>query len=640
MIFVANASDDFLIPERTAAETRWAMWVMRAKTVYLLGFLLTVLPSFAQVQVSDDWQMNLSGNLGYTYNGEMNEGASAHSMGFSGDANLRGSYYNPNFLTFNVQPYYDRTQSNSVFGSLTNSSGVSGGVNLFSGSHFPGSVFYAKGVNNSGEFGIPASSVGLAEHGDNQNFGVSWSELLPNLPTLTASYAIGSGTSSIYGSQEQNNQSDRTLTLLSTYFVSGFRLSGGYTHRNIDANYSQLLDGSPEPVESNTSSNTFQFNAQHALPMSGSASFGWSRSNYGYDYHDSYDTTSSGGNQTVNGLVSFRPAKKLSVAVDANYNDSLLGSVPEPVLNGGTAINPATVSSFNNFLVGADAYYQVFNNLSLHGNVNHQQQEFLGQTYSATTYGGSANYNLNKKLLGSLSFSFAAFDSANQQGNNGLGFVGNLNFDRKIASWDVGANFSYSQNVQTLILVYTTSSYSWVTNVRRRLANRTYFSAGYGGSHSGITNEPGTSSSSERVSSSLTWRVYSVNGFYSKSDGAAFFTPTGLVAVPAGLPTSVFAPGATMVYNSKAIGGNASAVIMRRLTLSLGYADSKGSTVDPLISTSTGSQLYNVIGQYRLRKIYINGGYTRLHQNVGTVGTAPVALTTYYIGFSRWFNFF
>jgi hypothetical protein len=618
------------------------MWGRQVhKACWLLaGILLAVLPSAAQLQVGDNWQMNLGGNIGYTYNGNLNQGTSAHSMGFSGDANLHGSYFNPNFLNFSVQPYYDRTQSNSVFGALSNSSGVTSSVNLFSGSHFPGAVFFAKGVNSSGEFGIPSSSVGLAEHGDNQGFGVSWSALIPDLPTLTASYTVGNGSSSIYGSQEENSQADRTLTMLSTYFVSGFRLSGGFTHRNVDANYSQLLDGLPEPVETNTSSNSFQFNAQHALPMSGSASVGWSRSNFGYDYHDSYDTNSSGGSQTLNGLVTFRPARKLTVAMDANYNDSLLGSVPEPILNNGTAINSVSLSSFNNFQLGADAYYQLLSNLSVHGNVNHTQQDFLGKSYSATTFGGSANYNLQKRFLGSLSFSIGVFDSANQEGNSGLGFVGNLNFDRKIANWDVGANFSYSQNVQTLILVYTTSSYSWVANARRRVANRTYFSAGYGGSHSGITNQPGTSNSSERVSSSLTWRTYSVNGFYSKSDGAAFFTPTGLVAVPAGLPPELFAPGSVMVYNSKAIGGNASAVFMRRLTLSLGYADSRGSTVDPLISTFTGSKLYNAIGQYRLRKIYINGGFTQLHQSVGAAGTAPVAVTSYYIGISRWFNFF
>jgi hypothetical protein len=36
----------------------------------------------------------------------------------------------------------------------------------------------------------------------------------------------------------------------------------------------------------------------------------------------------------------------------------------------------------------------------------------------------------------------------------------------------------------------------------------------------------------------------------------------------------------------------------------------------------------------------LNGGYTRLRQSVGTPGTPPLDVTTYYIGLSRWFNFF
>jgi hypothetical protein len=79
---------------------------------------------------------------------------------------------------------------------------------------------------------------------------------------------------------------------------------------------------------------------------------------------------------------------------------------------------------------------------------------------------------------------------------------------------------------------------------------------------------------------------------------------------------------------------------MRRLTLSAGYANGSGSTIDPLLSTFSSNQLYNVIFQYRLRKIFLNGGYTQLHQDVGTVGSVPVNVTTYYIGISRWFNFF
>ena len=44
--------------------------------------------------------------------------------------------------------------------------------------------------------------------------------------------------------------------------------------------------------------------------------------------------------------------------------------------------------------------------------------------------------------------------------------------------------------------------------------------------------------------------------------------------------------------------------------------------------------------QYRMRKIFLNAGYTRLSQTVGAPGTQPIMVTSYFIGSSRWFNFF
>jgi len=572
----------------------------------------------AQLQIGDEWKFNLNGNLGYSYNGDIDNGVSGHGMGFTGDATLKGSFYNPNFLNFTVQPYYGRTQSNNVFGSLTNGEGVTGTMNLFSGSRFPGSISYSRGENNSSDFGIPASEVGLAQHGNTQNFAINWSEIVPGLPTINASYLVGDETSSIFGTQDQSSQNHRTLSLLSHYKIDGFLLSGGYTHSHINTNLAEFIDGSPLPVEASNSTNTYQVNASHALPMSGSATFGWNRTSYGYDYRDSYSTSNSGGSDALNGTVSVRPTAKLS----------------------GTVINAASLGSFKNTMEGVDAYYQLFTNLSVHGNVAHQSQEFLGKDYSSTIYGGSANYNVTKRFLGSLSFSAAIFEVANQMGNQVLGGVGNVNFDRKVDGWDISANFSYSQNVQTIVLIYTTSSYGWVANARRQLGNRMYFAAGYGGSHSGLANQSGLTSGSHRWSGAFLWKNYNVNGFYSMSDGAAAFTPTGLVSVPTGVPPTLFAPGSLILYNSKAVGGNAGGVFMHRLTFSMGYADSRGSTVDPLLSTVTGTQLYNVIMQYRLRKIFLNSGYTRLRQSVGVPGGAPVVVTSYFIGFSRWFNFF
>ena len=633
----------FCPPPGRAGEKIWQ--IMGAKWFHrwcgLLAGLLFVAPlSMAQLEIGNDLQMKLNGNIGYAYNGNINNGLSGHSMGFTGDANLTGSYYNPNFLNFNVQPYYDRTQSNSVYSALTNTSGVNANVNLFSGSHFPGSFNYSKGVNSTGQFGIPGSDLGLAAHGNFQGFGVTWSELLPRMPTLTASYAISDGSSSIFGTQEQNTQSDHTLSLLSTYSVAGFRLAGGFIHRNVDFNFNQTLAGVAEPTITSTANNNYQFSGQHSFPLQGSYGFSWSRSTYGYDYHDSVGANNSGASDSVNGNLTFRPAKRLSLAFTTNYNDSLLGSLPQTILSTGTLVNNISLGSFRSLLFGGMASYQLTSNLDLQGIVNRQQQYFLGKTYEATQYGGNLNFNAQHRFLGSFSFSFGLFNTATQDGNNALGFTGNLNFGRKVAGWDIDANVSYSQNVQAIVLLYTTSSVGYVTNVRRRLGNRVFFLAGYSGSHSALTQQAGTSSSSERWSSTFTFHTHSLNGFYSKSDGAAALTTTGLVAVPIGLPPSVFAPGSVMTYNSRAYGANASTVAFRRLTLSGGYADSTGTTVDPLLSVFTSNQLYNAIVQYRLRKIFINGGYTRLRQSVGSAQTAPVTVTSYFIGVSRWFDFF
>ena len=606
----------------------------------LAGVLLTALPVVAQLEVGDDWRMNLSGDIGYNYRGNVNQGVSGHSMGFNGDANLNGSYYNPSFLNFNVQPYYGRTQSNSLYGALTDDTGVNANVNLFSGSHFPGSFNYSKGYNSTGQFGIPGSQVGLATHGNFQGMALSWSELLPNMPTLTATYAINHGTSSIFGAQGENKQNDRTLTLLSTYNLGGFRLSGGYTHRNVDSNFTELLDGATAPIVTKAGNNSYQFSGMHSFPMQGSYSFSWNRSTYGYDYHDSYRSMSSGKSDTVNGNLVFRPASKLSVSVNGSFNNSALGDIPETIVSTGQVVNTVNLGSFRNEMVGATASYEVISNLDLQGMVNHERQIFMGRTYEATQFGGGANYNVQHRFLGSFSFALAAFDTANQEGNSALGFTGNLNFARKFAGWEVDANTNYSQNVQTMFLLYTTSSVGYVGNIRRRLGNRIFWMGGFGGSHSALTAQAGSSSSSQRWSSTFTYHSYSFNGFYSKSDGAAAFTPTGLVPVPIGLPPSLFAPGAIIEYGSKAWGVNASTVVRRRLTLSGGYASSDGSTVDPVQSTFSNNQIYNIIFQYRLRKIFVNGGYTELHQDVGTVGSVPVKVTTYYIGISRWFNFF
>lgn len=447
----------------------------------ILSILLLVLPAMAQMQVGDYLHMNLNGNVGFNYAGGMNQGQSDHAMGFSGNGQLTGNYYSPNFLNFTVDPFYNRTQSDSTFGSLTNTTGITSNVNLFSGTHFPGTVSYNRLYNGTSAFNVPGSDIGLAQHTNTQNFGLGWSALIPDMPTLTATYFIGNSTNNILGADGQDTETDRTLTLLSTYKWDGFNLSGQFLHRNMHANFGEELQVGGLPVTTESSSNGYSATAQHALPFAGNFSLSFNHLGYGYDYRDSYSAKNSGTTNTINSTASFHPTMKLATSFYANYNDNLIGVIPEPVLNSGTPVNLGTANSFKSVLVGSNVFYQIFNSLGVSAEVNHQYQTFLGHTYAATQFGGSANFTFGHSILKGLSFSIGAVDTAQQENNTGMGFVGNVNYTRKMLGWDVNGNFSYTQNVQTVMLIYTTSSYSYLGSIRRRIGERKYFVAGYSG---------------------------------------------------------------------------------------------------------------------------------------------------------------
>ena len=46
-----------------------------------------------------------------------------------------------------------------------------------------------------------------------------------------------------------------------------------------------------------------------------------------------------------------------------------------------------------------------------------------------------------------------AFDTATQEGNSALGFVGNPNFARKIARWEINTNAELLQNAPGLLIL-------------------------------------------------------------------------------------------------------------------------------------------------------------------------------------------
>src|ERR1700744_5398336 len=201
----------------------------------IAGVLLLALPSAGQIVIGDNLNLNANGTLSANYSGTYgNQIASTHGVGLGGTLGLSGFFYNPNFVSFNINPYYNQSRSNSNFGSITDASGVTLSSAIFAGSHFPGSVNYSSNYNSTGNYGIPGITS-LNTNGDSNSFGVSWSALLPEWPTLTVGYQMGGSNYSLYGTNENGDSSFRSLFLNSSYSIAGFGLGGGISHGSSNA---------------------------------------------------------------------------------------------------------------------------------------------------------------------------------------------------------------------------------------------------------------------------------------------------------------------------------------------------------------------------------------------------------------------
>ena len=58
------------------------------------------------------------------------------------------------------------------------------------------------------------------------------------------------------------------------------------------------------------------------------------------------------------------------------------------------------------------------------------------------------------------------------------------------------------------------------------------------------------------------------------------------------------------------------------------------------ISSANNNNQFNTLIQYQVRKLNFVSGYSRLEQGFSGTGTKPEIISSYYMGISRWFNFF
>jgi len=611
----------------------------------ILGVLLLLaLPAVAQVQVGDNLSLNLNGLMSAGYNGIYgNQINSSHGLDFGGNGTLSGSYYNPNLLSFNFSPYYNQSRQNAESLSLFNNGGFDFTSNLFSGSHFPGSIGFSKTWDTQGIFNLP----GLPDYttrSSGQGLNIGWGEFLPDWPSLSATFSTGHGDYSVPGTDLNGNNTYRNLALRSGYMIAGFNLSAGY---NIGASQSEipLVFGDQTLQQVHSNNHSFMFSASHLLPMHGSFGTSFSRSYINTDYLGSgYHGTVD----TLNANAGVNPTQKLNFSVGMSYSDSLTGSLFQALLpvNGSgpapvaTGLYQQSQLSSNAFSVNGIANYTLGHGFQVEGDAQRRQQSYLGASYGANTFGGGVLYT-RQAFGGFLSASANVTDNNGDYSNgNSIGFSTNVGFSRAIQEWSVSGDFSYAQNVQAYLITYTNSFYVYTGNIRRRFMNgRFVWSASAAGSRSALSAQPNTGNSSQSYSTSFGLRHYTVSGSYAKSSGFGLLGLGG-VTPPPGLPIGVIPPEWVILYGGHSYSFSLGASPVRRLTLGANFSKAHSDTTTGGIGSWNDNEQINANLNYQLRKLTFTAGYGRLLQGFSASGLPAANANSFFVGFSRYFNFF
>jgi hypothetical protein len=610
----------------------------------LPGLLLAaVLPVAAQLEVGDNLKMNLNGILSGGYNGVYgNQINSSHGMSVGGNGTLSGFYYNPNFLSFNLSPYYGQSRQNSDFRSLFNTGGFNFTSNIFGGSRFPGSFGFSKSWDSEGNFSMPGLP-NYTTRGSGQGFNIGWSALVPDYPSLTVTFTDGSSEYSLLGSPQNGSSDYRHLDLHSGYQIAGFNLGAYYDLGYTNTSTPEVF-GTQTTAKVNSDDNSFGFNASHRLPMQGAFSASFNRSNLntdylGYRYRGTVDTVSAS--------AGFNPIPKLNFSITSGYNDNLAGTLFQAITSGqpvqagdqsGGLFQQSEMSSHSFFVAGYGSY-KLTNAVQLQADAQHRQQSFLGNSYSANIYGGGVTY-VHTLLGGFLGASLNLMESNTSYiEGHALSFSTNVNYSRSLGSWVLAGGFSYAQNVQAFLVTYMNSYYTYSGNVRRRFFDRLVWSAAAAGSRSALTNDPHTGNSSQSYSTGLGVRRFNVSGTYAKSDGYGLLGVAGLTQ-PANQPPGTIPPEWLILYGGHSYGVGLGATPARRLSIGASFSRAWSNTSTGGIGSMNHVEQINAILNYQLRKLTFTTGYGRLLQGFTASGTPPSDVNSFYVGLSRSFNFF
>lgn len=607
---------------------------LRVAWFVLVALLVSALPVAAQLRFGET-SSTANGTVSTGYTADYgNLSSSTHSWTIGGTGTLSGSYYSPNFLSYNASFYLNQSRANSDFQSISDASGFNLSTNIFAGSKFPGSVSYSGAYDSEGNYAVP----GLANyvtHGNSQTFGINWSENLPDVPNLSVSFQDGTSQYSVYGTSDSGNSAFHSLNLHSSYTVQGFNMGAYYSKGGGHSLVPQVIGGQLS-TEIDSDNSAYGFNITHKLPLQGAVSGGVNRSEWNSDF---LGTTTSGTIDTFNFLASVHPNQKLAFTATANYSDNLNGQLIQTVLNAGGVVSGLNTNQSSNStdLMGVATYIPVAH-VQTSAFAERRTQSFLGENYGVNSYGGSATYTHNLfdgTFNAGLTFTANTSDTSDQ---DSLGFSTTDNYSSVILGWHVNASFGYAQNVQTLLVTYMNSYFNYSGNLQRNWG-RLNVGAGASEARTGITDQPGTENSSQSYNVYVGFgSLLTTTGSYTRANGQALATGAGLVTVP--VPSPTLPSNLVTLFGGNSYSFGLSSNPKRNLVMAATYARADSNTTGSTITSTNSSTQFNTLLQYQFRKLNYISGYSRLEQGFSGSGTPPQVISSFYVGVSRWFNFF
>lgn len=610
--------------------------LIQRRAIWAACLVMCALPGLAQVQIGDELKMNLNGILSGGYTGDYGSLIqSTHGLTFGGNADLSGSYYDPNFISFHLQPFYDQSRTNSNYQSISASRGLSSSAAFFTGSNFPGTMSFNKTYNSDGTFALPGAPD-FTTHGNSQTFSLGWGVRIPDYPNLAFMFQRGSNNYSLYGSNDEGQSHFDTFSVTATHVLAGFHLSAGYHLTKVNTQVPGFFAGSV-PEKSDTNSNSFNFGVGHSLPMKGAFSAGASHSSTNSEFNAGQF---NGDIDSVNGGLSFSPVSNLSFGSNAQYINNLAGTLYQSIINTGSGILPTNVQQSSHSLdINNYVNYQLpALHLTFMGMLDHREQALFGTSLTADSYTATVGYS-NMFFGGFLNALVGVIENkidTSHQSNTGL--ISTLNYSHRVENWNVSGSFNYARNQQTLLVAYTTSSYGYTANIGRRLGGFSHLMLTAGGTKSELTGYTGSSTFAQNYSASLSFKLFSVNGAYSKSNGNALLTGAGLTPTP--VPVPVITPASLVMYGGKAYSFGAATSPIRGLSISASYAKALSDTASEFTSSKNRMENLTTRIQYQFRQMSFQAGYTRLIQGFSITGGPPVTVGSFYVGVSRWFDFF